>query len=122
MRRVKELGSPEMSNRRTLNQLILSEIIPCCQLQMGMTEIHSGSVWNTMPPHTHSRRNGGLLLIPKEQAVRHFMGSLRRHVIYSCLMNRQLFHCHGLYAVRQVQVIIRLFGQCAEKIWTITIL
>jgi 4-deoxy-L-threo-5-hexosulose-uronate ketol-isomerase len=76
MRRVKELGSSETSNRRTLNQLILSEIIPCCQLQMGMTEIHSGSVWNTMPPHTHSRRMEAYFYfkIPKEQAVCHFMG------------------------------------------------
>ena len=56
LRRTKELGVKNLSNERTLNQLILSEIIPCCQLQMGMTEIKEGSVWNTMPPHTHSRR------------------------------------------------------------------
>ncbi|MDR2860235.1 MAG: 5-dehydro-4-deoxy-D-glucuronate isomerase, partial [Elusimicrobiota bacterium] len=76
MRRVKELGAAETSNKRTLNQLILSEIIPCCQLQMGMTEIHSGSVWNTMPPHTHSRRMEAYFYfkVPQGQTVCHFMG------------------------------------------------
>ncbi|MGB2579477.1 4-deoxy-L-threo-5-hexosulose-uronate ketol-isomerase [Elusimicrobium simillimum] len=76
MRRVRELGAPETSNRRTLNQLVLSEIIPCCQLQMGLTELHPGSVWNTMPPHTHSRRMEAYFYfkVPKEQAVCHFMG------------------------------------------------
>jgi 4-deoxy-L-threo-5-hexosulose-uronate ketol-isomerase len=84
MRRVKELGAPETSNARTLNQLVLSEIIPCCQLQMGMTELHTGSVWNTMPPHTHSRRMEAYFYfkVPKEQAICHFMGAPQetRHI------------------------------------------
>jgi 4-deoxy-L-threo-5-hexosulose-uronate ketol-isomerase len=84
LRRSKELGDSKTSNARTLNQLILSEIIPCCQLQMGLTELHEGSVWNTMPPHTHSRRMEAYFYfkVPKEQAVCHFMGQPKetRHI------------------------------------------
>ena len=76
MRRTRELGSAATSNSRTLNQLVLSEIVPCCQLQMGLTELHEGSVWNTMPPHTHSRRMEAYFYfkVPAGQAVCHFMG------------------------------------------------
>ena len=76
MRRTRELGIKATSNERTLNQLVLSEIIPCCQLQMGLTEIKEGSVWNTMPPHTHSRRMEAYFYfnVPDKQAVCHFMG------------------------------------------------
>ncbi len=84
MRRTRELGSPETSNARTLNQLILNEIVPCCQLQMGLTELHTGSVWNTMPPHTHSRRMEAYFYfkVPENQAVCHFMGQPQqtRHI------------------------------------------
>ena len=84
MRRTRELGTPQTSNRRTLNQLVLHEILPCCQLQMGLTELHEGSVWNTMPPHTHSRRMEAYFYfkVPKEQAVCHFMGEPQetRHI------------------------------------------
>ncbi|MDR0427689.1 MAG: 5-dehydro-4-deoxy-D-glucuronate isomerase [Dysgonamonadaceae bacterium] len=75
-RRVRDLGSAETSNKRILNQLILNEIVPCCQLQIGLTEIQPGSVWNTMPPHTHSRRMEAYFYfkIPEGQAVCHFMG------------------------------------------------
>jgi 4-deoxy-L-threo-5-hexosulose-uronate ketol-isomerase len=76
MRRTRELGAKATSNERTLNQIILSEITPCCQLQMGLTEIKEGSVWNTMPPHTHSRRMEAYFYfkVPDGQAVCHFMG------------------------------------------------
>ena len=76
MRRVRNLGAEETSNKRILNQLILHEILPCCQLQMGLTEILPGSVWNTMPPHTHSRRMEAYFYfkIPENQSVCHFMG------------------------------------------------
>ena len=84
MRRVKELGIRALSNERTLNQLILNEITPCCQLQMGLTEIKEGSVWNTMPPHTHSRRMEAYFYfnIPAQQSVCHFMGQPQetRHI------------------------------------------
>jgi 4-deoxy-L-threo-5-hexosulose-uronate ketol-isomerase len=84
MRRTRELGVKATSNERTLNQIILSEIVPCCQLQMGLTEIKEGSVWNTMPPHTHSRRMEAYFYfrIPAQQAVCHFMGQPQetRHI------------------------------------------
>ena len=84
LRRVRNLGSEETGNKRILNQLILNEIIPCCQLQMGLTEIQPGSVWNTMPPHTHSRRMEAYFYfkVPESQAVCHFMGQPQetRHI------------------------------------------
>ncbi|MBD8387368.1 5-dehydro-4-deoxy-D-glucuronate isomerase [Dysgonomonas sp. BGC7] len=84
MRRTRDLGAPATSNERLLNQLILSEIVPCCQLQMGMTELKEGSVWNTMPPHTHSRRMEAYFYfkVPEKQAVCHFMGQPQetRHI------------------------------------------
>jgi len=71
-----ELGDAKNSNRRTLNKLIVSDTIKTNQLQMGMTELHPGSVWNTMPSHTHSRRMEAYFYfeVPKQQAVCHFMG------------------------------------------------
>ncbi|MDR2562591.1 MAG: 5-dehydro-4-deoxy-D-glucuronate isomerase [Prevotellaceae bacterium] len=84
MRRTRSLGCPALSNERTLNQIILNEIVPCCQLQMGMTEIKEGSVWNTMPPHTHSRRMEAYMYfkVPENQSVCHFMGEPQetRHI------------------------------------------
>jgi 4-deoxy-L-threo-5-hexosulose-uronate ketol-isomerase len=84
MRRTRDLGTPATANERLLNQLILSEIVPCCQLQMGMTELKEGSVWNTMPPHTHSRRMEAYFYfkVPQNQAVCHFMGQPQetRHI------------------------------------------
>jgi len=84
MRRTRDLGSQETCNARLLNQLILSEIVPCCQLQMGLTELKTGSVWNTMPPHTHSRRMEAYFYfkVPEQQSVCHFMGQPQetRHI------------------------------------------
>src|SRR5690606_15519856 len=51
-----ELGDAKYANKRILNKLIVNSIVETCQLQMGMTELVEGNVWNTMPPHTHSRR------------------------------------------------------------------
>ena len=50
--------------------------MPTCQLQMGLTELHEGSVWNTMPAHTHNRRMEAYCYfdVPEGQAVCHFMG------------------------------------------------
>lgn len=70
-------GSLEESNARTINQLIINKIVPCCQLQMGLTELKPGSVWNTMPAHTHTRRMEAYFYfeVPEGQAVSHFMGT-----------------------------------------------
>lgn len=50
------LGSSETSNRRTIHKFLVPDVLPTCQLLMGMTQLESGSLWNTMPCHTHDRR------------------------------------------------------------------
>jgi 4-deoxy-L-threo-5-hexosulose-uronate ketol-isomerase len=79
-----ELGSLESSNARKINKLLVNSIVGTCQLQMGMTELQPGSVWNTMPVHTHNRRMEAYFYfeVPENQAVCHFMGdpSETRHV------------------------------------------
>lgn len=79
-----ELGSLETSNHRVINQMLLHTVIETCQLQMGMTELNVGSVWNTMPAHTHDRRMEVYFYfdIPKRNSVSHFMGPVdeTRHI------------------------------------------
>jgi len=72
-----DLGTPETANARTIRKLIVNSILPTCQLQMGMTELKSGSVWNTMPAHVHDRRMEVYFYfeVPQDQAVCHFMGA-----------------------------------------------
>jgi 4-deoxy-L-threo-5-hexosulose-uronate ketol-isomerase len=73
---VAQLGALETSNARKINKLIVNSVVETCQLQMGMTELQTGSVWNTMPAHVHARRNEVYFYfeVPKGQAVCHFMG------------------------------------------------
>jgi 4-deoxy-L-threo-5-hexosulose-uronate ketol-isomerase len=73
---VAEMGSLEGSNHRNINKMLVSQVLPTCQLQMGMTELQPGSVWNTMPAHIHSRRMEAYFYfeVPEGQAVCHFMG------------------------------------------------
>lgn len=73
---VAEMGSLEGSNHRCINKMLVSQVLPTCQLQMGMTELKPGSVWNTMPAHVHSRRMEAYFYfeVPEEHAVCHFMG------------------------------------------------
>jgi len=71
-----DLGSKADANERQILQYIIAETVETCQLQMGMTELKSGSVWNTMPAHTHNRRMEVYLYtnLGENQAVCHFMG------------------------------------------------
>ena len=75
-------GTREESNDRVINQLIVAPVLAkvpgggCCQLQMGLTELKPGSVWNTMPQHVHSRRMEVYFYfnVPDGQAICHQMG------------------------------------------------
>lgn len=75
-------GKMEESNDRVINQLIVAPVLAkragggCCQLQMGLTELKPGSVWNTMPQHVHSRRMEAYFYfnVPEGQAICHQMG------------------------------------------------
>lgn len=79
-----ELGEQKYANRRTINKLIVNTLLETCQLQMGMTELHPGSIWNTLPAHTHERRMEAYFYFELEegQAVCHFMGQPQetRHI------------------------------------------
>ena len=81
---VAHMGSLEMSNERDINKMLVSQVLPTCQLQMGMTELAPGSVWNTMPAHVHSRRMEAYFYfeVPQGQAVCHLMGQPQetRHI------------------------------------------
>lgn len=81
---IMEPGSMELSNARKINKLLVREVVETCQLQMGMTELKPGSVWNTMPPHTHNRRMEAYFYfeVPEKQAICHFMGKTdeTRHI------------------------------------------
>lgn len=71
-----ELGSAATANFRTIRKLLVNSVLPTCQLQMGLTELKTGSVWNTMPPHTHTRRMEAYFYfeVPEGQSVCHIMG------------------------------------------------
>lgn len=79
------LGQRESANERTIYKLIHPGAFPTCQLVMGVTRLEPGSVWNTMPPHTHLRRSEIYLYfnLPPEQVVFHFMGRPQdtRHLV-----------------------------------------
>ena len=79
------LGSVEECNKRVINQFIHPNVLKTCQLSMGMTVLETGSVWNTMPAHTHERRMEVYTYfeIPENQVVFHFMGEPgeTRHIV-----------------------------------------
>lgn len=81
----KPLGAVETSNKRVINQFIHPDVLKTCQLSMGLTSLDTGSVWNTMPAHTHERRMEVYMYfeIPKDNVVFHFMGegSETRHIV-----------------------------------------
>lgn len=83
--KILRLGSKETCNERTIYQLIIPEIVESCQLVMGFTELHPGSVWNTMPSHTHDRRMEAYFYfeLPALQTICHLMGEPQetRHLL-----------------------------------------
>ena len=81
----KPLGSLETSNKRVINQFIHPDVLKTCQLSMGMTVLEPGSVWNTMPAHTHERLMEVYFYfeVPKDNVVFHMMGEGQetRHIV-----------------------------------------
>lgn len=82
--KVLHLGSQATSNERDIHQLMINTVVETCQLQMGLTRLKPGSVWNTMPAHQHDRRNEVYFYfdVADGQAVCHFMGEPQetRHI------------------------------------------
>ena len=115
---VMHLGSLEEANERTINRLLVKEVVPSCQLQMGMTELEPGSTWNTMPAHTHNRRMEVYFYfeLPEDAAVCHFMGEPQetRHI---WMHNEQAvispqWSIHSACATRNYTFI---WGMCGEN-------
>ena len=79
------LGSEEEANKRVIYQYIHENGAKSCQLVLGFTQLESGCVWNTMPPHTHQRRTEVYLYfdLPENDIVMHFMGKPQntRHLV-----------------------------------------
>lgn len=82
---VRELGDQVTSNRRTLTQYIHEGGVRSCQIVMGVTRLHPGSMWNTMPAHTHDRRTECYLYfdLPEDARVIHLLGQREetRHLV-----------------------------------------
>ena len=80
-----ECGSPEESNHRVINKYIVTGQVDTCQISMGLTKLFPGSVWNTMPAHTHDRRMEVYMYfdIDEDAFVMHYMGEPQetRHII-----------------------------------------
>jgi 4-deoxy-L-threo-5-hexosulose-uronate ketol-isomerase len=82
--RTAPIGTTEQANRRRINKLIHPDGVKSCELVMGFTEFEPGSVWNTMPPHTHRRRTEIYLYFDVgDNVVFHFMGEphATRHLV-----------------------------------------
>ncbi|MCO7261808.1 5-dehydro-4-deoxy-D-glucuronate isomerase [Dickeya zeae] len=79
------IGDDATSNRRTINKYIVPDVLPTCQLTMGLTKLAEGSLWNTMPCHTHERRMEVYFYfdMDEETAVFHMMGQPQetRHIL-----------------------------------------
>jgi 4-deoxy-L-threo-5-hexosulose-uronate ketol-isomerase len=79
------LGAAATSNRRTIYKFLVPDVLPTCQLSMGMTQLEPGNMWNTMPCHTHDRRMEVYFYfdMAPDATVFHMMGepTQTRHIV-----------------------------------------
>jgi len=114
------LGSSETSNQRTINQFIHPLVMESCQLVMGYTALEVGSVWNTMPAHTH---DGAWRPISTSTWTRTLASSIswvsrRRPATWFSPMSKRRSRRHGPFIRRRARRIIPLFGPWVATTWT----
>ena len=113
------LGSSEASNKRVINQFLHPDVVETCQLLMGMTALETGSVWNTMPAHTHERRMEAYFYFGMDENARvvHLMGqpSETRHLIVA---NEQvvLSPSWSIHSGAGTGAYTFIWGMCGENI------
>lgn len=112
------MGDVKNSNRRTINKYIVPGVVDSCQLVMGMTVLEEGSMWNTMPCHTHERRMEVYFYfnMPADAAVFHMMGepTETRHIV---MRNEQavISPSWSIHSGVGTQAYTFIWGMCGEN-------